>query len=155
MFDAERDVNAFLSIMAEENLYVVARPGPYICSEWYGGAIPGWLLADGTDIRSDNPGWMSAVREWYSRIIPVLSHHQIHNGGTIILLQVENELDFFDCPNPGSYMAKLSAMAREFGIEVPVFGCAGQVEMLSGEPIQGEVALEPYDVKVLHDRQKD
>lgn len=125
-FEADRDVDAFLTIMAEEDIHVVARPGPYICSEWDGGSIPGWLLADGTEIRSDNPVWLSAVRDWYSRIIPILSRHQIHKKGSIILLQVENELDFFDCPNPGSYMAKLAAMAREFGIEVPVFGCAGQ-----------------------------
>ncbi len=125
-FEADRDVEAFLSILAEEGIYVVARPGPYICSEWDGGSIPGWLLADGTEIRSDHPRWMAEVREWYARIVPMLAKHQIHRGGSIILLQVENELDFFDCPDPNAYMGKLAALCREFGIEVPVFGCAGQ-----------------------------
>ena len=30
------DVDRFLTIAGQEGLYVAARPGPYICSEWDG-----------------------------------------------------------------------------------------------------------------------
>lgn len=33
-FSGERDVRAFLKMCAESGLYVIARFGPYICSEW-------------------------------------------------------------------------------------------------------------------------
>ena len=44
-FSGERDVDSFLRICEENRLYVIARPGPYICSEWDGGALPGWVLS--------------------------------------------------------------------------------------------------------------
>ena len=40
-FEGERNVEAFLQQAAEAGLWVVARPGPYICSEWDGGSLPG------------------------------------------------------------------------------------------------------------------
>ena len=45
-FDGRRDVAAFLDLAAETGLHVIARPGPYICSEWDGGALPAWLGLD-------------------------------------------------------------------------------------------------------------
>ncbi len=125
-FEGEHDVDRFLSLMAEEGIHVVARPGPYICSEWDGGAIPAWHLTGGMPIRSADPKWLDAVQGWYDRILPILARHQLHRGGSVILVQVENELDFFDCPAPQAYMAALAGMARQAGIEVPIFGCAGQ-----------------------------
>ncbi|GIQ66117.1 hypothetical protein PACILC2_46850 [Paenibacillus cisolokensis] len=44
-FEGERDADAFLKLAAETGLWVVARPGPYICSEWDGGGLPAYLLA--------------------------------------------------------------------------------------------------------------
>ena len=125
-FAGERDVDAFLRLMAQEGMQVVARPGPYICSEWDGGAIPAWLLTDGKPIRSADPEWMRHVAAWYDHILPCIVRHQVDQGGSVILLQVENELDFFDCPDPRTYQSELAAMARRHGITVPIFGCAGQ-----------------------------
>ena len=125
-FEGERDVDAFLRLMAQEGMQVVARPGPYICSEWDGGAIPAWLLTDGKPIRSADPEWMRPVAAWYDHILPCIVRHQVDQGGSVILLQVENELDFFDCPDPRAYQSELAAMARRHGIRVPIFGCAGQ-----------------------------
>ena len=42
-FEGNKDVESFLKLAAENELFVIARPGPYICSEWDGGAIPAWL----------------------------------------------------------------------------------------------------------------
>ena len=128
-FDGDRDVDAFLAMLAEEGIYVVARPGPYICSEWDGGAIPAWHLTGGMTIRSADPKWLASVQGWYDRILPVIARHQLHHGGSVILLQVDNELDFSDCPDPAAYMSALAAMSREASIEVPIFGCAGQGSM--------------------------
>jgi beta-galactosidase len=125
-FSGERDIGAFLTAAKESGLFVLARPGPYICSEWDGGAIPAWVLADCRRIRQADEEFLSRVEEWYSRVIPILAARQYTRGGAIILLQIENELDFFDCPDPGRYLGELRRLAEAHGIDVPVFACAGQ-----------------------------
>ncbi len=126
-FSGEKDVGAFLDLLRKHGMYVIARPGPYICSEWDGGGIPAWVLTDPKmHIRENSPAYLNAVRQWYEHILPVICPRQIDDGGTVILVQLENELDFFDCKNPKAYMESLRNMARELSITVPVFGCTGQ-----------------------------
>ncbi|HET6487917.1 MAG TPA: beta-galactosidase, partial [Spirochaetia bacterium] len=125
-FSAERDAAAFLDLVTEVGLYAVARPGPYICSEWDGGAIPAWILASGMRIREDSEPFLTEVRGWYERIVPLIAAREVGRGGSVILFQVDNELDFFDCPDPAAYIGSLASLARKLGITVPVFGCAGQ-----------------------------
>lgn len=129
-FTGNRDVEAFLKLAAEHELYVIARPGPYICSEWDGGAIPAWLTADGVAVRQDDPEFLKKIGTWYEHILPRLAPYQIENGGSIIAMQIENELDFFDCKSPVSYMEKLMKRAKELGIHVPLFYCCGQNDLL-------------------------
>ena len=40
-FSGPRDVDRLLDLIEEEGLYLIARPGPYICSEVDGGGFPG------------------------------------------------------------------------------------------------------------------
>ena len=77
-------------------------------------------------IRSSDPLYLQAVAGWYDRILPILKKYELGNKGTIICLQLENELDFYDCPDPHSYMAALRDMALGHGIKVPLIACAGQ-----------------------------
>ncbi|MCI1981727.1 MAG: beta-galactosidase [Oscillospiraceae bacterium] len=126
-FENEKDIDGFLQLAERYQLYVIARPGPYICSEWDGGALPAWLLADPSiQVRQNNPAYLEHVRRWYGKIIPYIAKHQIDRGGTVILMQLENELDFFYCADPRGYISTLRDMARKLGITVPLFCCAGQ-----------------------------
>jgi beta-galactosidase len=121
-----RDVSRFLALAAAEGLFVVARPGPYICSEWDGGSLPAWFSSRGIAIRQNDPAYLAQVREWYDRILPIIAPFQIDGSGTVILLQIENELDFFDCADPYGYLSALRDMAQSRGITVPMLACAGQ-----------------------------
>ena len=38
------DLEAFLQMAEDFGLYVILRPGPYICAEWSGGGFPQWLM---------------------------------------------------------------------------------------------------------------
>ena len=125
-FEKNRDVRRFLSLAKENDLFVIARPGPYICSEWDGGAIPAWLYTENIPVRQDDPRFLDAMHSWYARILPILRDYQITRGGTVICMQIENELDFYDCRSPVTYMGKLKAMAETFGMEIPLFYCCGQ-----------------------------
>ena len=44
-FSGMLDLRAFLRLCAEEGMYVLLRPSPYICSECDFGGLPSWLLA--------------------------------------------------------------------------------------------------------------
>jgi len=129
-FSGNRDVRAFLELAAAHDLQVIARPGPYICSEWDGGGMPAWLIADQVDVRQDNPEFLKRIGTWYEHILPILKSYQIPNGGSIVCIQIENELDFFDCKSPVSYLEKLMKKARKLGIQVPLFYCCGQNDLL-------------------------
>ena len=48
-FHGQLDVAEFVRMAQEEGLYVILRPGPYVCAEWDLGGLPAWLLADPDD----------------------------------------------------------------------------------------------------------
>ncbi|MEQ4480925.1 beta-galactosidase [Cohnella silvisoli] len=126
-FEGERDAEAFLKTAKEAGLWVVARPGPYICSEWDGGALPAYLLAkDNMKLRDNDAAFLQYTANWFDRILPILRSFQIDNGGTVIAVQLENELDFYDCSDPHGYISALRVMARGHGLTVPLIACAGQ-----------------------------
>lgn len=126
-FDGERDVAAFFQMAAEEGLWVLARPGPYICSEWDGGALPAYLFTDREmRLRDNDPRYLSHVARWYDQILPIIRRFQLGADGTVIAVQLENELDFYDCEDPRGYQEALRDMALQHGIAVPLVACAGQ-----------------------------
>ena len=43
-FSGQRDVAEFIREAQSEGLYVILRPGPYVCAEWEWGGYPAWLL---------------------------------------------------------------------------------------------------------------
>jgi hypothetical protein len=130
-FDGRRDVGAFLDLAHEAGLAVIARPGPYICSEWDGGALPAWLgLEDGLELRQNEPRFLAQVRTWFDRAMPILAARQWGRGGSVIAVQLENELDFFDTRDRHGYITSLRDMALDHGIDVPLVACAGQGDLV-------------------------
>ncbi|CAG0909584.1 unnamed protein product, partial [Cyprideis torosa] len=56
------DLDAFLSMAKEEDLFVIIRPGPYICTEWDFGGLPSYLLKDpNMEVRSTYPAYLNRV----------------------------------------------------------------------------------------------
>ena len=60
-FEGERDVLAFIEQAADLGLYVILRPGPYICAEWDFGGFPAWLAAKSSAWRSVSAGRSASV----------------------------------------------------------------------------------------------
>lgn len=137
-FRGERDVAEFLHLAQEAGLWVIARPGPYICSEWDGGGLPAYLLTKaGVRIRDNEPRYLQYVEGWFDRILAILAPYQLMYGGPVIAVQLENELDYYDCQDRWGYMQALRDMAREREIRVPLIACAGQGDLQGGS---GDVA---------------
>ncbi|QNP69213.1 beta-galactosidase [Streptomyces roseirectus] len=129
-FEGRRDVAAFLDLARDHGLYVIARPGPYICSEWDGGALPAWLGLDRElRVRQNEPRYLEQVAAWYDRALPLLAERQYPAGGSVIMVQLENELDFFDCADRTGYLTALRDMALAHGITVPLIACSGQGDL--------------------------
>ncbi|MEF9479740.1 beta-galactosidase [Chryseobacterium sp. 1B4] len=42
-FSGEKDLQKFIKTAQETGLYVIIRPGPYVCAEWEFGGYPWWL----------------------------------------------------------------------------------------------------------------
>lgn len=125
-FDGRRDVAAFLDLAHETGLSVIARPGPYICSEWDGGALPAWLGLDPeVRVRQNEPRYLAQVAAWFDQALPILAERQ-YPAGPVIMVQLENELDFFDCEDRPGYLTALRDQAIGHGITVPLIACAGQ-----------------------------
>lgn len=96
-FSGQLDVAAFIRAAQEEGLYVILRPGPYVCAEWDLGGLPAWLLADPKMVlRSNDPSFMRPAEQWLKRLGHELAPLQITRGGPILAVQVENEYGSFD-----------------------------------------------------------
>ena len=95
-FTGNNDVAEFIREAQQEGLWVVLRPGPYVCAEWEFGGYPAWLLKDpATVVRSSDPKFMEPAVRWIKRLGQELAPLQAGNGGPIVLVQVENEYGSF------------------------------------------------------------
>ncbi|XP_068601667.1 beta-galactosidase-1-like protein 2 [Brachionichthys hirsutus] len=91
-YEDDLDLEAYLHLAASLELWVILRPGPYICSEWEFGGIPSWLLQDPKmRVRTTYKGFTSAVNSFFDDLIKRVEPYQYSKGGPIIALQVENE----------------------------------------------------------------
>ena len=93
-FTSFRDVDALHDMIEEVGLYLIARPGPYVCAEIDLGGLPGWLLRDPRVVLRCRDGglfrysvpFMEATREWFGEIVP-----RFASRSNLILVQIENE----------------------------------------------------------------
>lgn len=105
-FTGNNDVAEFIREAQQEGLYVILRPGPYVCAEWEWGGYPSWLLKDHSiKVRTSDPKFMVPATAWLKRLGQELAPLQIGNGGPIILTQVENEYGSYG--NDHVYMGQI------------------------------------------------
>jgi beta-galactosidase len=98
------DLEGFLKTAKEEGLYVIARPGPYVYSELHNSGIPAWLFAKYPAARATNiegmafdvasylhPVFLQKVKEWYSKVCPIIARYTVDKGGPVAFVQLDNE----------------------------------------------------------------
>ena len=117
------DLDGWLTEIEAVGLYAIVRPGPYNCAEWLAGGIPQWMTAAGMQIRNSSADYLAAADAYYEKFIPIIAKHQIHKGGSVIWVQIENEH-----PNgwgteadAGGYLKHLYDKARALGLDVPLY----------------------------------
>ena len=129
-FSGQNDLAEYLREAQQEGLFVILRPGPYVCAEWDLGGYPSWLLKSRSmNLRSTEPSYLAAVQAWYRQLSRVLQPLLLQNGGPILAIQVENEYGSFGSDH--AYMADELQALRQAGITAPVMYTADGPEELA------------------------
>ena len=68
-------------------MYVILRPGPYVCAEWDLGGHPYWFLKEKENImRTVDPKYIDAATQYIYSVAEQIKDFQITQNGTIIML---------------------------------------------------------------------
>ena len=120
-FTGQKDIAAFCRLAQENGMYVIVRPGPYVCAEWEMGGLPWWLLKKkDIKLREQDPYYMERVKLFMNEVGKQLADLQISKGGNIIMVQVENEYGAFGIDKP--YISEIRDMVKQAGFTgVPLF----------------------------------
>ena len=141
-FDFSGDLNVadFVRMAQRLGLYVILRPGPYVCAEWDLGGLPAWLLKDRRlQLRSKDPKFMKAVKTWFHRLGQELSPLTSSHGGPIIAVQVENEYGSFG--NDQEYLQGIRKVLMDSGFSDSFLYTADGFEDLTKGTIPGLPAV--------------
>ena len=136
-FDGILDLEKFIEIAKKVGLFVIVRPGPYICAEWDFGGLPPWLLADrNLRLRCNNEIYKKHVEDWFGVLFAKIKPHLESNGGNVIMMQVENEYGSFG--NDHEYLDYVKSLYKKFDMDVMLFTADGNwCNMLSGGSVDG------------------
>ncbi|KAF2336667.1 glycoside hydrolase family 35 protein [Flavobacterium nitrogenifigens] len=128
-----RNVAEYIKIAQEEGLYVILRPGPYVCAEWEFGGYP-WFLQKVPDmvIRGNNKQYLAATKAYFTALYGQVKNLLVTNGGPIIMVQGENEFGSYVAQRKDisieehkKYSAAVFQQLKDVGFNVPFFTSDG------------------------------
>lgn len=124
-FSGQNDLKAFCELAQKHGMYIILRPGPYVCAEWDMGGLPWWLLKK-KDIKvrtKEDTYFMESMSKFLKEVGKELAPMQINKGGNIIMVQVENEYPSFG--RDKEYMKRVKQSVVDAGFDdVQLFTCA-------------------------------
>ncbi|MEA3305864.1 MAG: beta-galactosidase, partial [Candidatus Omnitrophota bacterium] len=104
----QRDILSFMKLVNDAGLFLMVRIGPVFNSEIKGEGMPLWFLENYPEARAKNrkgantaheamisymnPVFQNYVSKWYERILPVIYKNMLHKNGSIITVQLDNEI---------------------------------------------------------------
>jgi len=128
-FEGMADIVKFIKTAQELGLFVIVRPGPYICSEWELGGLPAWLLKEpGIRLRCYNRPYLERVDAFFDVLMEKLKPLLCTNGGPIIAMQVENEYGSYG--NDKKYLDYLRQGLLRRGVDVLLFTSDGPTDLM-------------------------
>jgi beta-galactosidase len=103
----ERDLVAFVELVAGHGLRFFARPGPFVMAELKNEGLPysvaarhpdarpvGWdgRPAPTSDLDYLHSGYLAEAERWLAEVLPLLADRQPDTGGPVIGVQLDNEV---------------------------------------------------------------
>jgi len=121
-FTGNNDLAAFCKLAQKNGMYVIVRPGPYVCAEWEMGGLPWWLpKKKDIKLREQDPYFMERVALFEQKVAEQISGLTIQKGGNILMIQVENEYGSYGTDKP--YVAAVRDIVRKNFPGVELFQC--------------------------------
>lgn len=122
-FKGQNDIAAFCRLAQKHGMYIMLRPGPYVCSEWEMGGLPWWLLKKkDIKLRTNDVYFLERTKLFMNEIGKELADLQVSRGGNIIMVQVENEYGAYATDK--EYIANIRDIVIGAGFtDVPLFQC--------------------------------
>ncbi|MBS1576094.1 MAG: beta-galactosidase [Bacteroidetes bacterium] len=132
-----RDIKEFVNLCQQEKMWVLIRPGPYVCAEWDFGGLPTYLLKiPDLKVRCMDKRYMAAATRYINRLAKEIKPMQVTNGGPVLMVQVENEYGSYG--NDKTYLEELRKLWIKNGINVPFYTADGATPyMLEAGNIDG------------------
>jgi beta-galactosidase len=131
------NIAQFIRICQKVGLWVLLRPGPYVCGERDFGGLPSYLLKiPDIKVRCSDPRYLSAVKRYIDALSIQVRPLLVSNGGPILMVQVENEYGSY--ANDKSYLNTIKKYWLANGCNVPFFTADGpSVTMLTNGTVEG------------------
>lgn len=130
-----RDLAEFIRMAQQEGLWVILRPGPYVCAEWEFGGLPSYLLKmRDLQVRSSDPRYLAAANRYVRALAKEIRPLLVTHGGPILMVQVENEYGSFG--SDSAYKEATRRMLVDAGMDAPLFTADGD-ELFAKGGIQG------------------
>jgi beta-galactosidase len=127
-----RNLTEYIQTAQEEGLFVILRPGPYVCAEWDYGGYPWWLQQNRNLLVRSNGPFLDSCRIYIQKLAEQLKNLQITYGGPIIMVQVENEFGSYVSQQKNislvehqKYYNSVRDMLVQAGFNVPLFTSDG------------------------------
>jgi len=139
-----RNIAQFASLVQEEGMFLILRPGPYVCAEWDFGGIPSYLLSvPDIKVRCMDPRYTEAAERYIKSLANQVTDLQVTKGGPILMVQIENEYGSYG--NDRTYMKWLQQVWKECGIEVPFYTSDGATPYMleAGSLPDAAIGLDP------------
>lgn len=126
-----RDLAEFIHIAQQEGLWVILRPGPYVCAEWDFGGFPSYLLkSPAATVRGNDPRYLKSADRYVKAMAKEVRPLLVTHGGPILMVQVENEYGSFG--SDSAYKETARRMLTDAGIDVPLFTADGDWLLAKG-----------------------
>lgn len=138
------NISEFIRTCQQEGMWVILRPGPYVCAEWDWGGLPTYLLKiPDIKIRCMDSRYIAAVNRYVGHLSKEIKPLLCANGGPIILTQIENEYGSYG--NDKTYLKTLKKMWQKNGIPGPYYTADGAAaHMLEAGTVDGAaIGLDP------------
>jgi hypothetical protein len=119
-WSGSRDLRRFIQLCGAVGLKAIVRCGPWDHGEVRNGGTPDWVLQKGWNVRSNDTNYLAAVKILYGQIARQLDGLLWKNGGPVIGIQLENEYS-----GPAEHLLALKQMARDAGLDVPIYTKTG------------------------------
>jgi beta-galactosidase len=132
-WSGDRDLRRFVQLCGEVGLKAIVRCGPWCHGEVRNGGHPDWLLKKGWKLRSDDTNYLAKAESLYGQIAQQLRGLLWKDGGPVVGIQLENEFR-----GPAAHLLTLKRIARDAGLDVPLYTRTGWPQLTSPMPF-GEI----------------